>query len=100
LATAALLFIESKGIIHLYLHRLACLAIIVWIQTGRRTFQSGRGEEEMTENLRGELVPVKNQKGGDLGAAGGVLIRGIMLFRYGPLRGGNVHRLRLAECGE
>jgi tetratricopeptide (TPR) repeat protein len=76
---------SRKAIIHLCIFiALSCLTLIVWTSTAEKPAPPVEdGEVEMVENLMGELVPKNQPQEEGLGAAGRVLIRGIMFLVLG-----------------
>lgn len=76
---------NRKAIIHLCIFTaLACLALIVWLQTAEKPAPPVDEENvELVENLFGEWVPVDQEEEGSLGSSGQMLIRGIMFLAIG-----------------
>lgn len=76
---------NRKAIIHLCIFTaLACLTVIIWIQTAEEPEVPVNEEEvELVENLMGEWVPADQEEESGLGGSGRMLIRGFMFLTVG-----------------
>lgn len=75
---------NRKVLIHLCIFiALACLAVIVWIQTAEKPAPPANDPNiEYEENLYGDMVPVNQEEEEGVGGAGRIFIRGIVVIIF------------------